>query len=83
MRRVALIGNMRLCGVTLHLASTGEIQPLDVHGVLVEVRQVVGLGLDVRWASLPNRLSRHAFVHLGSFHTRSVVVERGCHFLVS
>ena len=54
MRRVALIGNHWLCGVALHLASAGEIQPLDVHGILVEVRQVVGLGLDVRWASLPS-----------------------------
>ena len=54
MRRVALVGDHRLCGVALHLSSTGEIQPLDVHGVLVEVRQVVGLGLDVRWASLPS-----------------------------
>ena len=54
MRRVALVGDHRLCCVALHLAPTGEIQPLDVHGVLVEVRQVVGLGLDVRWASLPS-----------------------------
>ena len=54
MRRVALIGYHGLRGVALHLASTGEIELLDVHGVLVEVRQVVGLGLDVRWASLPS-----------------------------
>ena len=54
MRRVALVGDHWLCGVALHLAPTGEIQPLDVHCVLVEVRQVVSLSLDVRWASLPS-----------------------------
>ena len=82
MRRVALIGDHRLCGVALHLASTGEIQPLDVHGVLVEVRQVVGLRLDVRWAALPARLGCHAFVHLSTLETRSIVVKGCCHFFV-
>ena len=52
MRRVALIRYHGLCSMTLHLTSTGEIQPLNVHGVLVKVRQVVSLGLDVRRASL-------------------------------